>query len=111
MSRLAGSKLVPVTVSVEPCAAIAGLNDVMVGAAEPTEKGREVPIVCPAVVTVIAPDVALTGTVARRRVGLAEVRVAVSTPLNLTVLSPIAAPKPWPQISTCVPTGPESGVN
>ncbi len=57
--------------------------------------------------TLTVPVVAPTGTVAVILVSELMVNVA-STPLNINRVAPV---KPAPVITTCVPTGPRSGLN
>lgn len=76
-STSTGSKFVPVSVTALPTAATAGLNDAIVGAGAGVTVNDPAAVVdAVGVATVIAPDVAPTGTATRRRLGDADVTLA-----------------------------------
>ena len=106
------SKLAPLMVTWLPCAAIRGVNESIRGFADDDVTVNEfVVVTVPAGdVAIIGPVVAPEGTVTTRLVADAETIVAV-VPLNLTVSCEGVALKFEPEIVTCVPTGPDVGVN
>src|SRR5712691_13134574 len=92
-----------------PTRALAGLNELIVGAelATVTVKLLELLAVPPGVVTLIAPLVAPLGTVAVICVSELTVQEAAA-PLKATAVAPVTCE---PLIVTAVPTGPLAGLN
>jgi len=102
-------KPVPMIVTLVPTRVLAGLNELIVGAAVAavTVKLVELVAVPPGVVTLIAPLVAPLGTVAVICVSELTVKEAAA-PLKATAVAPV---KCEPLIVTAVPTGPLAGLN
>jgi hypothetical protein len=102
-------KFVPVIVTDVPIRPDVGEMLVIVGREGPTVTVNGTPLLGrPPTVATTFPVVAPVGTGATMLVALQLVGVA-AVPLNVTVLSPCAAPKFAPLIVTDVPTGPEVG--
>jgi hypothetical protein len=100
----AGSKFVPLTVTLTPTAPIVGENPVMVGADDTNTVNGSVLMADPAgVVTEMVPLVAPTGTLVTSWVAVADVTVA-AVPLNVTEFCDGTALKPVPEMTTVVPT-------
>src|SRR2546428_2026826 len=105
------SKFVPLTVTLLPAAARAGVKLVMVGAiALWTVKLALLVAVLPPTVTLIVPLVAPLGTVVTISVVVDADTVAV-TPLNLTMLELGVVLKAVPYTRTAAPTDPACGAN
>ena len=106
VTALAVLKLVPWTITSAPIGPVAGLNALMVGSGITTK--LEALVAVPAgLVTLIAPEVAPAGAVARSRVSLSTVKLA-AVPLNVTALALV---KLLPWTVTSAPIGPVAGVN
>jgi hypothetical protein len=107
-----GSKFVPLIVTAVPGDTIAGVNELMVGALDEVVTVNDSALVTEPLgdATVIGPVVAPVGTETTRLLGEAELMVA-AVPLKLTVSCAAVALKLAPVIVTCVPTGPDLGVN
>jgi len=101
-------RLEPAIVMDVPTGALAGVNDVIAGAAGVMTKALLLDDMPVGVVTLIGPVVAPAGTVALSDVGLTVVIEFDATPLNLTALTPT---KLAPVIVTTDPTGPLPGEN
>jgi hypothetical protein len=110
VTALAPMKFVPETVTVDPALPLAGLKPVIEGGAGEaglTVNG-ELLVAVPALVeTVIAPLLAVAGTVAVIRLLDATLKAALAR-LNATDRTPV---KFEPEITTVVPTGPLDGLN
>ena len=101
-------KFVPVMVTVEPMGPLAGVKDVMVGAAAaPTTKTEALAVSGFGVKTVIFPVVAPVGTAAVTCVSVTPVTVGWLVPLKSTSVAPV---NPVPVIVTEVVVGPHVGV-
>ena len=101
-------RFVPVIVTLVPGLPLAGVNDVIVGAAPTPKLVALVAAAEPAVVTWIGPEVAPVGTVAVIDVPDTTVNEVAAVALNWTVVAP---QKFVPVMVTTVPTGPPVGVN
>lgn len=97
-------KLAPEIVTVPPTAAVVGVMPVTIGACE-TVNGTPL-LETPSTVTTTFPMLAPLGTATSIDVSPHIVGLP-ATPLNVTV--PGREPKPVPEITTVVPTGPEVG--
>ena len=102
------SKFVPVMVTDDPTGPLVGLKLLIAGGGIKV-KFVELVAVSPFTVTVIAPEVAPTGTAQMMLVAVPAVLVAV-VPLNFTVLLAKAGSKLVPVIITVTPTPPLTGL-
>lgn len=105
-TAVAPVRLVPVMVSADPTNPEVGLKLLMVGTEGSTVKEATLVAVPPAVVTVIEPVVAPTGTVVPIWLDVLDVSVAAN-PLNFTE----ALPRFEPLMVTATPGAAESGAN
>ena len=107
-TEFAPQKFVPVIVTLDPTAPLAGVNEVIVGAAAvATVKFVALAVSTAAVSTVIGPVVAPAGTAA---VALVSLMTEIGPVVALKV-APVAPVNPDPVIVTVVPTIPHAGVN
>jgi hypothetical protein len=106
LTAVAPLKSEPVMVITVPTGPLVGLKEVMVGASTVTVKDAEEVAVPPAVVTLMVPVVAETGTTVVICVALTTVKVVV-TPLKRTAVAPV---KFVPVNVTDVPAGPLVGL-
>jgi hypothetical protein len=97
-------KWLPEIVTSAPTTPLIGVNELMIGVSEKSVALIAVP---PPVVTLILPEVAPAGTVARICVFESTVNVDAEVPLNATALAPV---KLLPVIVTIVPAAPLVGV-
>lgn len=106
------SKFAPAIATAVPGAAICGVNESMRGAPVElvTVNGLALVTDATGAVTVIAPVIAPDGTVTTSCVDEADVTVA-AVPLNDTASCAGSGLKLAPEIVTCVPTGPDFGLN
>jgi len=86
---LAPVKFAPVTVTCVPGSPLFGVKEAMVGAGGMTVKSVALSALPAALLTLILPVVATTGTVARICVSDATVKVVAGAPLNFTLLVPV----------------------
>jgi hypothetical protein len=97
----------PAIVTSVPTGPLAGVKETIEGATVTVKLPALVPV--PAgLVTLIGPDVASAGTVARSSPSLSTVKVVAATPLNATAVAPM---NPVPVIVTTVLTGALAGSN
>jgi hypothetical protein len=111
LTAVVPQKLVPVMVTVDPVGPLAGVKEVMVGAAAvATVKSAALAVSAPGVWTVIVPVAAPAGTTAVALVSLTNANVVAGVeggPLNVTPVMPV---NPVPVIATEVPTTPHLGL-
>jgi hypothetical protein len=101
------TKLVPLMVTEVPTVPLVGENELTVGTAKVTLKAEPLVPVPPEVVTVMAPEVAVEGTVVVICESVFTVKLA-ETPLNFTEVAPVNLS---PVRTTEVPESPLVGVN
>ena len=110
LTALAPEKFVPLTVTDDPTAPLAGLNPVTVGAGGGpiTVKLAALAAVPPGVVTLTGPLPAPAGTVALICVAETTEKLAADVPLKATAVAPV---KFVPLTVTAAPTAPLAGLN
>ena len=106
------SKFVPVIATDPPGATICGVNELIVAPPEDVVTVKDSALVAEPAgeLTVIGPEAAPAGTETTRLFAEAELTVA-DVPLKLTLSWAAVVLKFAPEIVTCIPTGPDLGVN